>query len=160
MTELANFSADSKVWIYQADRAFTEAETTVIGTRLAAFVADWAAHGRGLKAWGGVVHQHFIVLVVDEQQYGASGCSIDSSVRMMKEIETSYGVQLFNRLLIAYRVGEEVRCTDRKGLEGLLERGEIDEDTITFNNLVDTKAKWEDSWEIPLKESWLWRSLV
>ncbi len=162
MNELANFSPQSRVWIYQADRAFSEVETAAIGRKLEQFVGEWAAHGNGLKAWGGVLYQHFIVLVVDERQHGASGCSIDSSVRVIKEIEKEYGVNLFNRLLIAYQVGdgEEVRCTDRNGLEELLTKGAVNEETLTFNNLVQTKEDWERDWKIPLKESWVWKSLA
>ena len=162
MNTLKDFSPQSRVWVYQSDRAFSETETAAIGQKLELFVGEWAAHGRGLKAWGGVLYQHFIVLVVDERQHGASGCSIDSSVRVVKEIETEYGVSLFNRLLVAYKVdnSEEVRCVNRNALEELLAKGEVNEGTVTFNNLVQSKEEWERAWEIPLRESWVWKSLV
>jgi len=78
---IANLSAESKVWIYQSDRRFTDVEAKQIEQQLEQFITDWAAHGKNLQAVGALYHQQFIVLMVDEKGgYGASGCSIDSSV--------------------------------------------------------------------------------
>src|SRR6202000_155504 len=102
------FSENSRVWIYQADRKLTDAEATEIQQYLSQFAQQWTAHNHQLKAKGEVRYNRFLILVVDETQAGASGCSIDKSVHFMQEIEKRFGINLFDRFNLAYRDGEEV----------------------------------------------------
>ena len=148
-------SENSRIWIYQADRALTASEQTEVQNRLDEFTSQWLAHGNALSALGEIRHDRFIILSVDEQQAGATGCSIDKSVYLMKEIELRYGINLFDRFNIAYRDNNgNVTNTDRGTFQRLLEAGEVNEDTIVFNNLVSTRKELETNWEVPMKESW------
>ena len=49
----------ARIWIYQADREFSEAETLEIQARIKAFVTEWSAHGVALHASGQVLHNRF-----------------------------------------------------------------------------------------------------
>jgi len=69
--------ANSRVWVYQSNRAFTDNEVEKINEQLTLFVDKWVSHNQALKAYGAVYHNQFVVLMVDESQAGASGCSID-----------------------------------------------------------------------------------
>lgn len=149
-----DFSENSRVWIYQADRAFTAAEQEPLQEVLRDFTRSWSAHGNALAAGFELRHDRFIVLFVDEAQAGATGCSIDKSVKLMKAIEQEFGVNLFDRFQTAYKGGDEIRAAGRTELEALIRSGAIDEDTIVFNNLVQTKKELDQNWEIPFKASW------
>lgn len=148
------FSPQSKVWIYQSNRKFTDQETEEIRNILNRFVVQWAAHGSQLKAKAEVYHHYFIVLVVDEAMANASGCSIDSSVRTIKEIESKFGLDLFNRFNMAYKLDDGVHVASKEDFETLISIKKIGLDTIVFNNLVQTLAEFEQKWEVPLKDSW------
>lgn len=157
------FSENSRVWIYQADRKLSDEETQQIQQHLNAFAAQWTAHNNQLKAAGDVRYNRFLILIVDESQAGASGCSIDKSVHFMKQIEQAFGVNLFDRFNLAYREGNEVLSLTRNAFEEKLTSGEINKDTIVFNNLVPTVTDLQTKWEVPLKDSWhmqLFGSLV
>ncbi len=150
-----NLSPQSRVWIYQSNRAFTSDEIAEINESLKTFTIQWAAHGQSLKAWGEVMHQHFIVLLVDQAQHEASGCSIDKSVHFIKLLEQQYKVQLFDRLTLAYRTQEgKISLANRMELMQLLKTGQINGDTIVFNNLVQSKAELVEKWEVKLSDSW------
>src|ERR1700744_2326032 len=101
------FSENSRVWIYQSDRKLTDAETQQIQQYLNSFTTQWTAHNNQLKAKGEVRYNRFLVLIVDESQAGASGCSIDKSVNFMKRLEQQFGINLFDRFNLAYRDGEK-----------------------------------------------------
>ncbi|MCY7409014.1 MAG: hypothetical protein LH473_01980 [Chitinophagales bacterium] len=73
-----NFSPDSRTWIYLSKKEFSNEEVVELNSLLSVFCKDWAAHGNNLKAKGEVLYNRFIVLMVDETQAGASGCSIDT----------------------------------------------------------------------------------
>ncbi|MEZ4886562.1 MAG: hypothetical protein R3E32_17630 [Chitinophagales bacterium] len=155
MNSYSELSPQSKVWIYQSSRPFTHSETTDIQQALANFVQQWAAHGKGLKAYGNVYYQQFIVLMVDESAHGASGCSIDSSVHFLKGLQKQYEVNLFDRLTMAYKnSSNELVTADRNSFEKLVHTGKIKDSTIVFNNLVSNKQEFETKWEIPMAESW------
>jgi len=149
-----SFSPQSRVWIYQSDRKFTSNEENEILNKLASFTNQWKAHGNELQAKAEIKYGFFIVLVVDETQANVTGCSIDSSVRLIKEIEQEYGVDLFNRFNLAYRVDGEVVVNNKEDFETLVNIKQINPETIVFNNMVQTLADFETKWEVPFKNSW------
>ena len=157
------FSESSRVWIYQSDRKLTDEQTAQIQQHLDAFTTQWTAHNNQLNAKAEVRYNRFLVLIVDETQAGASGCSIDKSVHFMQQIEQKFGINLFDRFNLAYREGAEVLSLPRNGFEEKLKQGEINSNTIVFNNLVQNVKELETKWEVPFKDSWhiqLFRDLV
>ena len=153
-------SENSRIWIYQADRQLSTEEAAGIQQALNSFTQNWDAHGNALAAAAELRYQRFIILAVDEEKAGVSGCSIDKSVALMKQFEGEYGIQLFDRLAIAYRDGEQIKTFRKADFSSLFEEGTLKADTIIFNNLIQSYGELQSAWEIPLKESWLNRLLV
>ena len=149
-----NISENSRVWIYQSDRPFTGGEQSFVEQSLSTFTQEWQAHGQKLAAGFEVRYNRFIILFVDEEIAGATGCSIDRSVNLMKAIEQELGVNLFDRFNIAYREGDEIKSCGREEFEQLGLSGKITEETIVFNNLIQTNTELAGNWEIPFKKSW------
>lgn len=157
------FSENSRVWIYQSDRQLTDTETQQIQQQLNAFTQSWTAHNHQLKAGAEIRYNRFIILIVDESQAGASGCSIDKSVNFMKQLEQQYSINLFDRFNLAYREGSEVLSAPRHAFEEKIKQGTINRSTIVFNNLVQNVAEFNTKWEVPFKDSWhvqLFRDLI
>ncbi|WP_295771347.1 ABC transporter ATPase [uncultured Mucilaginibacter sp.] len=148
------FSKDSRVWIYQADKELSDSQAQQIQEQLNSFTHSWTAHNNQLKASAVVKYNRFLILVVDESQAGASGCSIDKSVRVMKELEQQYNINLFDRFNLAYREGDKILSLPREEFEALIKAGEINAGTIVYNNLVQTLAELQTKWEVPLQNSW------
>ena len=148
------FSEHSRVWIYQSDKELTDKQASGLLEILNKFAAEWTAHNNQLKAKAEVRYNRFLILIVDESQAGASGCSIDKSVNFMKQIEQQYGIHLFDRFNFAYREGEKVLSAPRHQFEDLLRSGKINSKTIVFNNLVHDLQQLETKWEVPFKDSW------
>ena len=157
------FSSHSRVWIYQSDRKLTADEVVQIQMNLDNFTRSWTAHNYQLKAKAEIRYDRFLVLIVDESQAGASGCSIDKSVNFMKQLEQQFGINLFDRFNLAYRDGGEVVSVPRHQFEDLLKAGIINTETIVYNNLVQNVTELQTKWEVPFKDSWhiqLFRDLV
>ena len=148
------FSEYSRVWIYQADREFNPAEAEQLHAILQQFTSTWTAHNNALLAGYELHHNRFIVLVVDESQAGASGCSIDKSVNVMKAIEQQFGVNLFDRFNTAYVLDGQVLSASREQMEELIAEGKITAHTPVFNNLVSTYGALHTQWLVPYKDSW------
>ncbi len=149
-----NFSENSRVWIYQADRNLAPQELTSIQNRLNTFVATWEAHGKVLKAAAEIKYNRFILLVVDETQAPVTGCAIDKSVAVLKTIEQEFNLGLFNRMQIAYRDEHGIQVCSKTAFEELIAKGLVTEDTVVFNNLAQTYGALQTAWEVPAKKSW------
>lgn len=156
-TELlpADFDQSSRVWIYQANRRLSMSEALNLEDVLNSFVAGWKSHGDEVKGFGTLLFGQFIILMADEKATGVSGCSTDSSVRLIKEIEKGFGISLFDRTALAFLVKENIQVLPMAQLSYAVENGFINEDTIYFNNTVQTKSELENNWMIPVKNSWL-----
>lgn len=157
------FSTNSRVWVYQSDKKLTDVVVEQIQHRLDDFTTQWTAHNNQLKAKGEIRYNRFLILIVDETQAGASGCSIDKSVHFMQNLQPEFDINLFDRFNLAYRDAEEVLSLPRHGFEELLKNGTINTETIVYNNLVQNLSELETKWEVPFKDSWhiqLFRDLV
>jgi len=149
-----SFSPQSRIWIYQSNRAFTNDEVQAIQEKLNNFTVQWKAHGHQLNAKVEVLYNFFIVFFVDEASAGVTGCSIDSSVRIVKEIEQEYNVDLFDRFNMAYKLDDKVIVTNKEDFETLVNIKAIGPQTIVFNNMVQTLQEFETKWQIPFEQSW------
>ncbi|MDB5023257.1 MAG: transporter ATPase [Mucilaginibacter sp.] len=157
------FSEQSRVWIYQSDKELYDEQAKQLMDQLNNFAAEWTAHNHQLKAKAEIRYNRFLILIVDESQAGASGCSIDKSVNFMKKVEQQFGIHLFDRFNFAYRDDEKVLTSPRHEFEELLKSGKINTQTIVFNNLVQNLQQLETKWEVPFKDSWhvqLFRDLI
>ena len=142
------------MWVYQSTTELTPEQAQQIQQQLNTFAQGWTAHNHQLLAGAQVKYNRFLILVVDESRAGASGCSIDKSVNFMKQLEQEYGIVLFDRFNLAYHNGKEISSAPRHEFEELVKAGVITQDTLVFNNLVQTLEELQTKWEVPLKDSW------
>ncbi|MEZ4949955.1 MAG: hypothetical protein R2879_04125 [Saprospiraceae bacterium] len=151
------FSPQSRVWIYLANRDLKEAEVQAIQPVLDQFSQKWASHNRQLKAGADVLYNRAIVLMVDETQAGASGCSIDSSVHFLQGLGNELGVSFFERFAFGVQTNEQIKFMNKEELKAAYDSNEISDETLVFDNLVSTKEALDaQAWK-PLKDSWLKR---
>ena len=149
-----DYPAESKLWIFMAERALTLVEQDVVKTYMTQFVPQWKAHGNALKAGYELVENQFLVVVVDETPAAASGCSIDSMTRFVKEIEKKLGVTFTDRMLITYQENGEFVTEKMATFKSRVKNGELSENTLVYNNSVSNLSDFWDNWEQPLQESW------
>ena len=157
-----SFHPESRVWIYQSSRLFSLSEALEIEILLKEFTAGWLSHGVPVKGAGYLFFGQFIILMADETATGVSGCSTDSSVRLIKQIEQRFAVDLFDRNALAFVVKDKsekdgIQLLPLQQLKYAIENGFIVGDTLYFNNVVQSKQDLENNWIIPVKHSWLAR---
>jgi hypothetical protein len=150
-----DFAPDARVWVYQSSRLFTLPEALDIEERLNAFVASWTSHGALVRGYANLFFGQFLVLMADERSTQVSGCSTDSSVRLVKGIEEAFGVQLFDRQTLAFLVKDRVELLPLSQFRYAVDHGFIGPDTLYFHNLVQNRVELDNRWIIPVRESWL-----
>jgi hypothetical protein len=150
-----DFDINSRVWVYQSNRLFFISEALEIEDILNEFLAKWNSHGTPVKGYANLLFGQFVVFMADERATGVSGCSTDSSVRVIKDIEQRFNVGMFDRQLLAFVVKDKIQMLPLNQLKYAVENGFITPGTLYFNNIVKNKSELLNNWMIPVKESWL-----
>lgn len=147
-----DYSPDSRVWIYQADKILGDGEVDTIEKEVKTFVSSWAAHGKPLEAGFAILFNTFVILVVDEQKEKASGCSIDSSVKVFKELGKTLKIDFFNRFAITYIQDEEFNCVTKEQFETLVNKNTSN--LWVFDNTQTKLSSLYKNWLVPFENSW------
>lgn len=145
----------NRVWVYQANRFLTSQEVISINELLENFVSSWTAHGSALAGKAYVVDNLFIIIEVDEEVAGVTGCSIDKSVNFIKALGEKFLIDFFDRMRVAY-ISEsgELAIASREEFQSLVTQGKITTETIVYNNLVQTSEELQNKWKTTFGSSW------
>ena len=145
----------ARVWIYQANRRINSAEEKTITALLETFCRQWVAHGQPLKSSFKIERGQFVIMAVDEDYQNPSGCSIDSSVGVMRQIQATTGVDFLDRSKISFYIDGQVALIPLREVKANFASGRLQASTITFNTLAATKVELETNWHLPTEKSWM-----
>lgn len=145
---------DARVWIYQSSRELEDASAALLRQMADSFTSQWASHGVALCAASDFLYNRFLVFMVDQQIAGASGCSIDSSVAFVRQLEQHFHTGFFDRWLFSWLDDDRVIAADKSVFIEKYRRGDITQDTLVFDHLVQTKLQLTAEWIKPLHSSW------
>ena len=153
----------ARVWIYQADRQLSEIEKAEIMSLTDQFLEKWTAHGKDLRSAAGIFYDQFLVLSVDENFNQASGCSIDSSVHFVEQLGQKFNIDFLDKTKVFYLKNPDSRQLESipfTSVRNTVQSGRLKPDTLTFNNLVTTKADFDEKWLLPASDTWLKKYFV
>ena len=145
---------ESRVWIYQANRSFSDEEIEQLKIQLNEFIESWTAHGKDLQSGYKIVYKRFIVIALNQNLNNVTGCSIDASVHFIQQLEKQYNVDLMDKMNVSYKQGEFIAYKPLIDFKKMAQQKAVSKNTIVFNNLVNNIAEFKDNWEVPASESW------
>ncbi len=155
-----DFSNNSKVWVYQSSRLLLVSELLEIEDILKDFVAGWLSHGVKVKGSVNIFFGRFIVFMADESNTQVGGCSTDSSVRLIKQLEQKFNTDFFNRQLLSFYKNDKVEQIPLNQFSYAFTNGIINEDTLFFDNTVTNKKDLLENWMSPVKNTWLYKKVA
>ena len=135
---LANFHAlpeESRIWLYAAENALSKGQQDYILKVISDALKGWNAHKQPLTAGVTILENHFIVVALDENKNGASGCSIDTLQNTIQKIEKELTFSLMNRLNVFCKIENEILCIPSFKLASL-----VDKDTLFYDLTILTKS--------------------
>ena len=154
MMDLLSFPDNARVWIYASDQQIPDTKVDAVHEQIIAFTKQWTSHQQSLKATGGLLHQYFLIFVVDDGINKPGGCSIDSSVKFVQKLGDELGVDFFNRNIFYYIEDENVHAIYKDEISSAYQAGIINDNTLFFDSLVQTKGEFQQQWLKPLSHSW------
>ena len=147
-------SEESKIWIYQSNRKFSDEEFAEIEKDLKLFLENWSAHGTSLECGFEMKYNRFIIIAVDQEIQPATGCSIDASVQFIQSLEAKYNVDLLDKMNVTFKNGDHIAHKSLIDFKKMAKDKAVTENTIVFNNLVNNIEEYNESWETIASESW------
>ena len=102
----------ARLWIFAAQRELDDPERARVLEEVDRFIDQWTAHNVPLTAARDWRQGRFLMIGVDEEAAGLSGCSIDALVRRMKVLQEELGVELVNNAPVV----AQARRNHRTGL--------------------------------------------
>lgn len=146
---------DSRIWIFQSDRLLSEEEIESINPILNFFISDWTAHQQTLRASFTFLHNHFLIIGVDENMAIASGCSLDKVFHVVRACGQKINTDFLNRLHIAAMIQNVITLHSVKQILDIAENRNNNEPLMIFSNIIETKSEMKNNWLIPIEKSWL-----
>ncbi len=147
--------ASARVWVYGADRKLdSRAEETLLG-EVDSYLTTWTAHGVPLSAARNWKAARFLTIAVDQEQAGASGCSIDGLFRALKVLEQRLGASIITSSLVFFRGKDgEIESVTCDKFSELGVAGEVDAETEVFDLSVTTLGEWRSRFASRAGDSW------
>ncbi|MCG9880524.1 MAG: hypothetical protein MH472_07995 [Bacteroidia bacterium] len=152
---LSQFPALSKVWVYAADRTLENTEVEFAHEQLQAFVKSWTAHEMPMDAQTFIFHNQIIVIALNESVHTISGCGIDKSVKLMKELGEKLQINFFDRMLILIKEGEQLHKYTKQSLQESLDAGKLNEDSLVWNPTCTNVGDFLSKSFVKLSDFWM-----
>tara|TARA_Y100000389_G_scaffold188590_1_gene211363 strand:+ start:339 stop:821 length:483 start_codon:yes stop_codon:yes gene_type:complete len=146
---------DSRVWVYQSDRDFTQVEIKIIEDKTSQFLDNWKAHGNDLQASYLIKDKRFLIIAVNEKFNPIGGCSIDYSLQLVNDISSTINLDLLDRLTVNYRSENVIKSVNLRDLKNKIKSRTFSSETVIFNTTIKTKKDLITDFEIKLRSSWL-----
>ena len=154
MIPFSKMPKDSRIWIYQSNRKFLDIELNEINDSISNFLKSWTAHGNELLSSYEIKYDRFIIIALNQFVQSASGCSIDSCIHFIQDLEKKYKIDLLDKMNVAFKQGEYVTYKSINEFKELIKNNSVSKKTVVFNNLVVDISDYLENWEIPVEKSW------
>jgi hypothetical protein len=155
ITDFKNIPDDSRVWIYQSNKDFSDSDIKIIENKTTLFIDNWKAHGNDLQASYLIKERRFLVIAVNEKFNPIGGCSIDYSLQLVNDISNTINLDLLDRLFVNYRSENNIKSISLRDLKNKIKNRSFSPETIIFNTTIKTKKELSSDFELKISSSWL-----
>ena len=121
LTEI-NYPNNSKIWIFSSNKPLNSNQTEIVSSILNKFFKNWTSHGKKLKSDFMILYNYFIIVLVDENLFKASGCSIDLLVKEIIKIEKKLNIELMDKLNVKYFQNKQIISVDVNTFKELIKK--------------------------------------
>ena len=151
--DFKSLSKESRVWIFQSIQLIEDATIEKINVKLKFFLDEWKSHQMNFKSSFEIRNNTFIIIAADDRNL-VSGCSIDSLVNFIKELESLFDLQLMDKLHVKYIHNNEIQTMHLNDFKILCQNLEKNQELMVFNNLVKNIYELNHMWNVDVRESW------
>ena len=148
LVDFDTISDESRLWIYGSESKLTDYQKEKILNKISEYLKTWDYHNNPLTSAVTIKENHFIVIALDDSEFGVGGCSIDSLQRIIQELEKELSISLLNRLNIFCRIEDTIRCIPTLKLAE-----HANKETLFYDITIQKKSEISN-WLKSVEEGW------
>ena len=140
----------SKVFIYPSNRKFYTNEISGVNNKIEKFLDDF----KDVDSFFEIKYQRFIMIFISDN----TPLTIDQNdqlVTFILSLEVYYKISLIDKVNVYFKQGEYVQLKEIPDFKKLIKNKGVSKKTIVFNQFINNKVEYENSWETPASESWV-----
>ena len=153
IVDFNSLNKNSRVWVFQSINPLEQHTIEIVKEKLNLFLNEWKSHQNDFRSSFEIRYNTFIIIAADESNM-VSGCSIDSLVNFIRDLENSYSLQLLDKLHVKYIEDESIQTMHLNEFKVFCKNLKSNQNLIVFNNLVKNIYELENNWEVDIKNSW------
>ncbi|MDB5106887.1 MAG: hypothetical protein JWP91_4576 [Fibrobacteres bacterium] len=148
-------NGDVRCWVFGSSKPLSESDPVLRG-RLDRFFSQWQSHGEAVSGRWRILDDRFLVVLREPEGAEVSGCSIDSMVGEVKQLERELDSRLLDSSRIFYRAADgAVESVNRLEFKALAAAGKVAPDTEVFDTTLTSLADLRPGiFSKPMKDSW------
>ena len=153
---IVNFKSlkkNSRVWVFQSLDFIDDLLVEEIKEKISIFLNQWKSHQTDFKSSFEIRYNTFIIIAADEGSL-VSGCSVDSLINFIKDLENSFELQLLDKLHVKYIENGKIITKHLNQFKIYCQSLEKNHNLVVFNNLVKDINELENNWQVDIKNSW------
>ena len=148
ITDFDNISEDARIWIYPSKDILSEEDQVLIINKVSIFLNQWEYHQKPLLSAVSIKEDRFVIVALDDSQYGVGGCSIDALQRLFLDIENDMKLSLLNRFNIFCEIDNHIQCVHLSDISNT-----VNKETRFFDLTIQKKSDI-DSYLKPISDGW------
>ena len=153
IVDFKSLKKNSRVWVFQSLDFIDDRLVEEIKEKISSFLSKWKSHQKDFKSSFEIRYNTFIIIAADEGNL-VSGCSIDSLINFIKDLENSYELQLLDKLHVKYIENGKIITQHLNQFKIYCQSLGKKDNLIVFNNLVKDINELENNWQVNIKDSW------
>mgnify|MGYP001360061744 FL=1 len=153
VVDFKSLKKNSRVWVFQSVDYLDNLVVEEIKKKLSLFLNEWKSHQRDFKSSFEIRYNAFIIVAADESNL-VSGCSIDSLINFIKDLQSSYELQLLDKLHVKYIENGKIITQHLDQFKIHCQSLGKKDNLIVFNNLVKNINELENNWQVDIRNSW------
>ena len=145
-----------RLWVYVSSQVLDEQQMKSMKEAFTQFQAQWSAHGKALRSDMALVQDQILLIAVDEDHAKTTGCSLDKLTHFIGQVELELKTDFLDRskFYVYDRENEVWRSFNRVRLKQAYQVGEVNDETLVLDTLIDSAGKVKTELVKPLASSW------
>ena len=142
---------NAKCWIYILEKNinFKSDEINLI---LKSLCEKWKSHNNEVVSSFQIYRDRYIILFAEE---GISGCSIDSSNRLLRYELDRLNINIMPNSKIGIFIENKIKLEDRSSIINLIQANKLQPNNKMINTTVTNKKEYNKNWILEINKSWL-----
>ena len=148
ITKFSKLNDKSRIWIFGSDKKLTDSQIKYINSSITCHIQDLSSHKNPLLGSFCILEKYFIIIAIDESINVASGCSVDTIIRLIQSIQNHLSMSLLNRQNIFCRINSQIVCVPLSKIKEI-----ANSDTLFYDLTIKNKGQIKDILR-PIREGW------